>query len=74
MMPLLTGTNRLGPNTLSFNSQAAVGDIYKAAKAWDKSDAYNLGRLPGRGLFFMCAREEHGARRRHWAEAFNVEA
>ncbi|KAL0952490.1 hypothetical protein HGRIS_006753 [Hohenbuehelia grisea] len=65
---------RTGPNTISINSLAAVGPIYAAANALDKSSAYQIRQGAGRGLFFMQSRVEHNARRRIWADAFSVNA
>lgn len=59
-----------GPNTLSFNSHAAVSPIYSSAQALNKSNAYIPGHMHGSGLFFIQDRDEHSVRRRHWAPAF----
>ncbi|EMD41365.1 hypothetical protein CERSUDRAFT_89930 [Gelatoporia subvermispora B] len=61
---------RTGPNTLSFNSQVAVSPIYSSAQAFNKSNAYIPGKMPGTGLFFIQDRDEHSIRKRHWAPAF----
>ncbi|EMD30614.1 hypothetical protein CERSUDRAFT_145879, partial [Gelatoporia subvermispora B] len=61
---------RTGPNTLSFNSRAAVSPIYSSAQALNKSSAYIPGHMHGTGLFFIQDRDEHSVRRRHWAAAF----
>jgi len=57
---------RTGPNTISINLNEAVGTIYSSASAWNKSPAYSLGLLPGRGLFFIQDRETHNQRKRHY--------
>lgn len=57
---------RTGPNTISMNSHDAILPIYASASAWDKSDAYQLGLVPGTGLFFIRDRKSHGYRRRHY--------
>ncbi|EMD40439.1 hypothetical protein CERSUDRAFT_91160 [Gelatoporia subvermispora B] len=61
---------RTGPNTLSFNSHAAVNPVYACANAFSKGDAYVPGKIDGSGLFFIQSKDEHNARRRHWAPAF----
>ncbi|CAL1701534.1 unnamed protein product [Somion occarium] len=65
---------RTGPNTLSFNSHAAVSPIYGAANAFAKSNAYIPGKIHGSGLFFIRPRDVHNARRKHWAPAFTPSA
>ncbi|OCH88354.1 cytochrome P450 [Obba rivulosa] len=65
---------RTGPNTLSFNSHAAVSPIYSSAVAFNKSNAYIPGKMHGTGLFFIQDRDEHSVRRRHWAPAFKPAA
>ena len=57
---------RTGPNTISLNSHDAILPIYASASAWDKSDAYQLGLIPGTGLFFIRDRKSHDYRRRHY--------
>ncbi|KAJ6619903.1 cytochrome P450 [Mycena sp. CBHHK59/15] len=62
---------RTGPNTLSINSNAAVSQIYATAACFNKSDAYTLPEVHGRGFFFILDREEHNVRRNMWAPAFS---
>ncbi|KAJ7431550.1 cytochrome P450 [Mycena galericulata] len=61
---------RTGPNTLSINSYSAIAPIYASSTAYPKSNAYTPGRMHGDGLFFIQGIEEHNARRRIWAPAF----
>lgn len=61
---------RTGPNTLSINSYSAIAPIYASSTAYPKSNAYTPGRMHGDGLFFIQGIEEHNARRRLWAPAF----
>jgi hypothetical protein len=66
---------RTGPNTISLNSHDAILPIYASASAWDKSDAYQLGLVPGTGLFFIRDRKSHDYRRRHyWAPSLTNDA
>lgn len=66
---------RTGPNTISLNSHDAILPIYASASAWDKSDAYQLGLIPGTGLFFIRDRKSHDYRRRHyWAPSLTNDA
>ncbi|OCH95943.1 cytochrome P450 [Obba rivulosa] len=65
---------RTGPNTLSFNSHAAVTPVYACANAFSKGEAYVPGKIDGSGLFFIQSKGEHNARRRHWASAFTPAA
>jgi len=66
---------RTGPNTISLNSHDAILPIYASASAWDKSDAYQLGLVPGTGLFFIRDRKTHDHRRKHyWSSSLNSDA
>ncbi|KAH7917926.1 cytochrome P450 [Leucogyrophana mollusca] len=65
---------RIGPNSLSISSSAAVGPIYANTKCFDKSEAYRLGKVQGDGLFFMRSGKEHHPRRSIWAKAFTRSA
>jgi cytochrome P450 len=64
-----------GPNNVSINDQASVEPIYASASAWEKSQAYKLGREPDHGLFFLRGKDAHHVRRRqYWAPAFSGQA
>ncbi|KAH8093149.1 cytochrome P450 [Cristinia sonorae] len=65
---------RTGPNTISFNSYAAITPIYGSSNAFSKSPAYKPGKIHGAGLFFIQPRDEHNVRRKHWAPAFTPTA
>lgn len=66
---------RTGPNTISLNSHDAILPIYASASAWDKSEAYQLGLVPGTGLFFIRDRRTHDYRRKHyWASSLTNDA
>ena len=62
------------PDTISINSLDAVGPIYAAANAYDKSKLYRLGRIWDDALLFIRERGPHNERRKVWAGAFTPNA
>ncbi|KIJ48823.1 hypothetical protein M422DRAFT_247182 [Sphaerobolus stellatus SS14] len=61
--------------TLSINVYDAVGPIYAAISAWNKSKNYALEYFSDNKLFFMQERETHNIRRKkYWAPAFTPKA
>ncbi|KAJ7473679.1 cytochrome P450, partial [Mycena galericulata] len=65
---------RTGPNTVSFLSASAIGQIYSSASAFDKSTAYDVQHLQGEGLFLIKDKATHNVRRRIWNRSFSDHA
>lgn len=64
----------VAPNSISINSVEAVGPIYSAANAFEKSTLYRLGRIMSHALLFIRERGPHAERRKIWAGAFTPSA